>query len=103
MRLSAQEIATAVGGELTGDGSLSIEGAAGLDEASESDLSFFHNVKYIESLQKTKARIVLVPQASNGAPAPAGKTLIRVKNPQWAFAQVLGVIEKSRARHPQGV
>jgi UDP-3-O-[3-hydroxymyristoyl] glucosamine N-acyltransferase len=103
VKMSAKEIAAAVDGELQGDGSLTIEGAAGLNEATERDLSFFHNVKYIDSLQKTKARVVIIPQQTNGTALPVGKTLIRVENPQWAFAQVLGLIDRQRQRHPNGI
>jgi UDP-3-O-[3-hydroxymyristoyl] glucosamine N-acyltransferase len=99
----AKDVAKVVGGELIGDGSVVIAGAAGLEEASETEISFFHNVKYIDSLQKTKARVVLIPQHTNGTPLPEGKTLIRVANPQWAFAQVLGLIDKERQFHPKGV
>jgi len=101
--ISAKEVAAAVGGDLDGDGSVSIEGAAGLDEASEREISFFHNTKYIESLQKTRARVVLIPKDLNGTPLPTGKTLIRVGNAQWAFAQVLGLIDQQRQHHPKGI
>lgn len=72
--LLAKDVALAVKGELLGDGSISVEGAAGLDQASEKEISFFHNVKYIDSLQKTKARVVLIPQETNG-PRMTLKTL----------------------------
>jgi UDP-3-O-[3-hydroxymyristoyl] glucosamine N-acyltransferase len=104
MNLLARDIAVAVGGDLLGDGSASIAGAAGLADAIESDLSFFHNLKYIASLQTTKARVIIVPQDTNGTALPAGKTLIRVGNPQFAFALVLAMIDKQRPlRHPKGI
>ncbi len=103
MRLSAQDIASAVGGELLGDGTLLVEGAAGLNEASEHQISFFHNIKYIESLQKTKSRVIIIPQDTNGTVLPEGKTLIRVKNSQSAYAQILSMIDRERQKHPQGV
>jgi UDP-3-O-[3-hydroxymyristoyl] glucosamine N-acyltransferase len=101
--LTAKEVAASVGGELEGDGSVSIEGAAGLEEASEREISFFHNTKYIDSLQKTQARVVLIPKQMNGTPLPKDKTLIRVENAQWAFAQVLGLIDQKKQHHPKGV
>ena len=105
MRMTAQDIASAVGGELLGDGSVFIEGAAGLNEASDRDISFFHNIKYIESLQKTKSRVVIIPQETNGTKLPEGKTLIRVKNPQSAFAVILALIDRERQsqHHPKGI
>jgi UDP-3-O-[3-hydroxymyristoyl] glucosamine N-acyltransferase len=101
--LSAQEIAAAVGGQLEGNGAAQVHGAAGLNEASEKDLSFFHNTKYIESLAATKALVIIVPLQTNGVTIPDGKTLIRVENPQWAFAQVLGLIDLQKQHHPDGI
>lgn len=101
--IAAQDIASAVGGELLGDGSVTVQGAAGLGEASETDISFFHNIKYAESLVSTRARVVLIPQKTQGLTLPEGKTLIRVSNPQWAFAQVLGLIDKQKNVHPDGI
>lgn len=101
--LSAAQVAEAVKGRLEGDASAVIQGAAGLNEASAGQISFFHNIKYIESLQKTQAKVVLIPESTNGTPLPSGKTWIRVVNPQWAFAQVLGLIDRQRQRHPKGI
>jgi UDP-3-O-[3-hydroxymyristoyl] glucosamine N-acyltransferase len=103
MNLSAKDAAAVVGGDLEGDGSVLIEGAAGLEEASEREISFFHNTKYLASLQNTKARVIFIPRATNGTVLPQGKTLIRVKNPQWAFAQILGLIDRERQIHPKGI
>jgi UDP-3-O-[3-hydroxymyristoyl] glucosamine N-acyltransferase len=103
LSFSAGEIATAVQGTLEGEASLQICDAAGLDEASAEQISFFHNAKYIGSLEKTNAGAVLVPEKTGDLKLPAGKTLIKVKNPQWAFAQVLGMLERARIKHPRGV
>jgi UDP-3-O-[3-hydroxymyristoyl] glucosamine N-acyltransferase len=103
VNLTARDIAAAVGGELTGDASPLVCGAAGLNEATESDLSFFHNTKYLDSLLKTRARVVIIPTDLHGTALPTGKTFIRVGNPQWAFAQVLGLLDRERRHHPTGI
>ena len=103
MKISAQEIAAAVGAQLQGDGAIVIEGAAGLDEASEHEISFFHNVKYIDALRKTKARVIIIPQQHNGTTLPSGKTFILTENPPWAFAHVLGLLDRQRQYHPEGI
>ncbi len=95
----ASEIAQAVRGSLEGDGAVLIEGAAGLAEATERQISFFHNPKYSDQLQKTRAGVVLLPSNTNGLKTPSGKTLIRVPNPPLAFAQVLALFEKQQQRH----
>jgi UDP-3-O-[3-hydroxymyristoyl] glucosamine N-acyltransferase len=101
--IAVSDIAAAVRGTVEGDGSRIVEGAAGLDEATHGQISFFHNVKYVSSLEKTQAGVVLIPEKTNGTKLPEGKTFIRVGNPQWAFAQVLGLLDKGRKRHPEGI
>ena len=101
--VSAQDIATVVQGRVEGNPLVTIEGAAGLDEATDKQISFFHNLKYLDSLAKTRAGIVLVPEKIDGAELPSGKTLIRVANPQWAFGKVLGLLDQGRQNHPKGV
>jgi UDP-3-O-[3-hydroxymyristoyl] glucosamine N-acyltransferase len=56
-----QELATTSGGELVGDGSLQITGAASLAEAAPGEISFFGNRKYIGLLRKTCASALFVP------------------------------------------
>ncbi len=101
--LNAGDIAQAVQGRLQGDANVPIEGAAGLAEAEEDQISFFHNLKYAATFQKTRARVIIVPENTNGTSIPDGKTLIRVANPQWAFAHVLGIIEQKNQKHPKGI
>jgi len=99
----AQDIATLVNGKLEGNADAPVNGAAGLSEASATQISFFHNVKYIETLATTKAVVLLIPEKLDGVTWPSGKTLIRVTNPQWAFAQVLGKLDQGRQKHPEDV
>ena len=98
--LRVSDIATAVRGAMEGNGELNIEGAAGLDEATERHISFFSNPKYLEQLEKTRAGAIILPQNTNGFKTPAGKTLIRVPNPPLAFAQVLALFERQLHQHP---
>jgi UDP-3-O-[3-hydroxymyristoyl] glucosamine N-acyltransferase len=101
--LVAQDIAKAVGGQIEGDGAVQISGASGLDEATADHVSFFHNVKYIKSLEATRAQLILIPEKTDGVALPSGKTFIRTKNPQYAFAVVLGLLDRGRVRHPKGI
>jgi UDP-3-O-[3-hydroxymyristoyl] glucosamine N-acyltransferase len=81
-----QELATTSGGELVGDGSVQITGAASLAEAVPGEISFFGNRKYIGLLRKTRASALFVTpdfaEAINAAQ-------IRVSNPTKAFEQVV--------------
>ena len=86
MTLTLQELATTSGGELVGDPSLQITGAASLAEATPGEISFFANRKYIGLLRKTHASAVFVPPDFAEPITPAQ---IRVSNPTKAFEQVV--------------
>jgi len=81
-----QELATTSGGELVGDPSLQITGAASLAEATPGEISFFANRKYIGLLRKTRASAVFVPTDFGEPITPAQ---IRVSNPTKTFEQVV--------------
>src|SRR5213083_351150 len=86
MTFTLQELARTSDGELIGDPSLQITGAASLVEATAGEISFFANRKYIGLLRKTRASAVFVP-ADFAEPIPAAQ--IRVSNPTKAFEQVV--------------
>jgi UDP-3-O-[3-hydroxymyristoyl] glucosamine N-acyltransferase len=81
-----RDIATLCGGELVGDATLQITGAASLAEATPGEISFFGNRKYIGALRKTRASAVFVP--SDFAEA-IDTAQIRVSNPTKAFEHVV--------------
>jgi UDP-3-O-[3-hydroxymyristoyl] glucosamine N-acyltransferase len=81
-----QELATTSGGELAGNPSLKITGAASLAEATPGEISFFGNRKYIGLLRKTRASAVFVPPDFSESITAAQ---IRVANPTKAFEQVV--------------
>src|SRR5438046_5923903 len=74
------------GGELVGDSKLKITGAASLAEATNGDISFFANRKYIGLLRKTRASAVFVPPDFT---EPLAAAQVRVSNPTKAFEQVV--------------
>src|SRR5213596_3011494 len=86
MTFTLQQLATTSGGELVGDPSLQIMGAASLTEATPGEISFFANRKYIGLLRRTHASAVFVPADFAEAITPAQ---IRVANPTKAFEQVV--------------
>ncbi len=92
MKLTAKEIAAMVEGKLYGDPDTIVTGAAGLEEAETSDISFLSNAKYLRYINDTKAGVVIIPQEIKGLK----RTLITAKNPQLAFAKVLTVIDRER-------
>ncbi len=80
-----QEMADFLGGELKGDASCLISGLATLDQASEGQLSFFANSRYLEQLKQSRASVVLV-SPKDAAAAPGN--VIVLDNPYLGYARV---------------
>ena len=74
------------GGELLGDGTRRISGAASLAEATASEISFFASAKYAAHLRKTRASAIFVPADFS---EQTEQIQIRVANPAKAFEQVV--------------
>jgi UDP-3-O-[3-hydroxymyristoyl] glucosamine N-acyltransferase len=84
--ITLQELATSAGGELIGDPTLLITGAASLPEATPGEISFFNNRRYMSLLRGTKASAVFVPLDFRDDIEPAQ---VRVAEPTRAFQQVV--------------
>ncbi len=85
MGMTLKQIADLVGGTLIGDGNIKIETARGIEEARKGDITFLHNPKYIDKISTTKASAVVVGESVKIESIPH----IKVKNPYWAYAQIL--------------
>ncbi len=86
MTFTVKELAALSGGELVGDSTLKITGAASLGEATQGEISFFANRKYVALLRKTRASAVFVPP---DFAEPINAAQIRVSNPTKAFEEVV--------------
>jgi len=98
--MKVSEIAARVEGVLLGDGSGEIHSVAGLREAGPADLAFLSNAKYHGLLKQTRAGAVLVKDDWAGE---AGVPLIRVANPDAAFAKITECFRPPPIRHPPGI
>src|SRR3989338_1901635 len=96
--LNLKEIAELVGGELIGDGSVAITGAAGIKEAKDGEITFLSNVKYAPYLEETRASAVITFREA----VAGSKPLIRTSNPSTAFTKVLSVLKPYQARNFTG-
>jgi len=88
------------GGELVGDPKLKITGAASLAEATNGEISFFANRKYIGLLRKTRASAVFVSPDFAESLASAQ---IRVSDPTRAFEQVVFKFAPKPITHAPGI
>ena len=100
MTFTAKELAALSGGELIGDPTLQITGAASLIEAAQGEISFFTDRKYIGLLRKTRASAIFVPP---DFAEPINAAQIRVSNPTKAFEQVLLKFAPKRISFAPGV
>lgn len=81
------ELATRLGADLHGDGSLEITGVRGIEEASSSEITFVANPRYAALARTTQAAAVLVAPDFPSISAPT----LRIANPYLAFSQALGM------------
>ncbi len=86
MTRTLRDLAALSGGELTGDGGLTITGPATIEDAGPGQITFVANPKYAHFLASTKASAVVVPK---GMDAPEGRPVIRAENPYFAFLLIV--------------
>lgn len=86
MKMKLSDIADLVKGSVIGDGSVIVTGVAGLDTASEHDITFAVP-PHLDAAMQTKAAAVIIPDTVNEFSKPA----IRVENPRVAFTKLLEI------------
>ncbi|MFC1679615.1 UDP-3-O-(3-hydroxymyristoyl)glucosamine N-acyltransferase [Elusimicrobiota bacterium] len=95
MRMTLREISKLTGSRLSGDGDYVIDGAAGLAEATKSEIAFLENPKYGSQVMISRAGAVFLPPAGEQISGGPPNRLYSV-TPRWAYAQVLEVIYRER-------
>jgi UDP-3-O-[3-hydroxymyristoyl] glucosamine N-acyltransferase len=98
--ITVAELASRLGGELCGDGSRMIRRVDTLAQAGPQSLSWLGDAKYAKNLLRTAAACVLTPC---DLPAPEGRTVIRVDDPDLALAEALALLGPEAERVPDGV
>lgn len=84
--MNLAKLAEVIGGELVGDGSRVVGGAAPIDQAGPGDVAFLANSRYERFMAQTQAAGVIVATTYAG---PAPVTLIRCSDPYFAFRQAM--------------
>ncbi len=86
---SLDELVARLGGEVVGDGRVTVRRVATLDQAQEGDLSFLSNPKYSARLKSCRASAVIVGSAERGRHGSSdGRPLIVASDPYLYFAKV---------------
>ncbi|MGA2597308.1 MAG: UDP-3-O-(3-hydroxymyristoyl)glucosamine N-acyltransferase [Bryobacteraceae bacterium] len=89
------EIAAMLDAEWEGDGLAEIRGAAPLESAGPDQLSFVANRKAVAAAEQSQAGCLIVPDDF-----PAGRTLIRSRDPRTAFARAVTALYPKPAIAP---
>lgn len=61
-KLTVLDIATSIGGRFQGNADFLLEGVAPLTSANKTDITFFHNTRYLSDLEKTQAGAILIEE-----------------------------------------
>lgn len=93
---TAQEIASACGGDLRGNGDLLIQGVRALDKAGPTDLSFVAERKAIRSAARSAAGLLLVRKGE----AEWDRPVVEVPDPSLALSTVLNLFHPRRRPRP---
>ena len=94
MRLT--ELAERLGAVLEGDGAIEVTRVAGIEQAGPGDVTFLANSKYTAALAATRASAVIL----DGAAPPAPCAVLRIANPDLAFARAAQAFAPPRTLPP---
>lgn len=93
--MKLRELAGLLDGEVRGDETLEITGAAGIADACEKDITFLAGSRLVKELRKSRAAAVLVKDFI----PELDKAQVKTKNPLHAFAKLLGHFYVRRIEH----
>ena len=99
MAKTLKEIAELIGGDIVGEANTVITGVGGIQDASEGDITFLANSKYLSFLEKTKASAVITSRDITSGTKP----LIKTDNPSLAFTKVVTFILPKQKEHFKGI
>ena len=85
-KYTLQELADLLNAVVKGDASITIEGIDTLDEATNQDLSFLANPRYMEAMKKSKAGAICVDSKT---PLSASQNYLICDNPSACFQKVM--------------
>jgi UDP-3-O-[3-hydroxymyristoyl] glucosamine N-acyltransferase len=103
MKITARELAAAIGANLEGDGLFEISGVAAPERAASGDLIFVDSAKHIARAEASRAKCVVLPLDL----ALSGKTVLRAENAKVAFAKAATLLREqsliANGVHPTAV
>ncbi|MCD4681066.1 MAG: UDP-3-O-(3-hydroxymyristoyl)glucosamine N-acyltransferase [Bacteroidales bacterium] len=99
MEFTARQIAEILNGTIEGNEEVRVSKLSKIEEGETGSLSFLSNLKYSPFIYSTKASTIIV--SNDFVPVKKFETtLVRVKDPYSAFAQLLEVYNQMKAKKP---
>ena len=95
MNLKAYQVAKIIDGVVEGNDQISINKLSKIESGEEGSLSFLGNPKYNNFLYSSKSSIIIINKSFD-LDRPVNKTLIRVEDPNKAFAVLLNSFNKNK-------
>jgi len=102
MKISVEQIAFLISGEIDGDSTIAIHSAGKIEDAKAGEIAFYANPKYEEFIYSTNASAVIVNKTFKPK-QPVKATLIRVEDPYSAFSKLLEEYQKIIKEEKQGI
>lgn len=100
--VTVSELAKILNSEFTGNGDFVIEGFNSLTDAKETEASFLAAEKFKDMLEKSKAKVILVPKGYKEL-LPEGKSYIHCENPNMAFIKVVKLFAPPPPEYKAGI
>jgi UDP-3-O-[3-hydroxymyristoyl] glucosamine N-acyltransferase len=102
MQFTAVQISAIINGKIEGNAHVAVSSFGKIEEANETQLTFFANPKYEDFLYRTKAAVVIISEQYE-LKQPVTPTLIRVSDPYSAFAQLLSKYQEMATQQMKGI
>lgn len=94
MKLTAQELAKKIDGEIQGKSNTIISSFSNIKDAKKGDVTFLSNLKYEKYINSTKASIIITPKIN----ISTKKTIIKVDDPVKQFSAILEIFKPKETR-----
>lgn len=100
-KLTVQKVAEIVDGCIEGNKEVILNNLNRIENASEGDITFFYNDKYLKYLDNCRASCIILSKNIEKVPN-TNQCFIKVNDPYKDFVKLLKYIEKNYSKHPKG-
>ena len=95
MKISINKLAKILDGEIIGNEKVTLYNLSKIEDASEGDITFLSNPKYIHLIYKTKASVVIIDRGIDYKTKNTPNLLV-VENAYSSFNKLLNLISKKK-------